>query len=163
MLLTTLKWAILVLVIAAVAAALFTRKEFHAETIISAPPEKVWTVLMETGTYSEWNPVFVRVSGDYREEQTLTNTVRFPDGKDVDMGATIKTLIENRELRQTGGIPGFLSFDHRWLLEPVEGGTKVIQHEVDRGIYLWFWDSSWVEPAYQRTTEALKKRVEAGE
>ena len=47
----------------------------------------------------------------------------------------------------------------KWLLEPVDGGTRVIQHEEYRGIGVWFWDASWVEPAYTQANEALRDRV----
>ncbi|MEW8525615.1 MAG: hypothetical protein AB2552_21490 [Candidatus Thiodiazotropha endolucinida] len=44
-------------------------------------------------------------------------------------------------------------------LRPTENGTRVIQHEEYRGISIWFWDYSWVEPTYQKANEALKNRV----
>ncbi|MEM1299748.1 MAG: SRPBCC domain-containing protein [Pseudomonadota bacterium] len=137
-----------------------TTKEFRAEATVAAPPEAVWDVLVDTAAYSDWNPVFVGVDGTYSEGATVKNSVMFPDGNAVDMDAKVKTYAPARELRQTGGIPLVLTFDHRWTLEPIDGGTRVTQYEIDRGFYLWFWDSSWVEPAYQRTTDALKARVE---
>ena len=70
-----------------------------------------------------------------------------------------RSMIEKKKLNQFGGMRGILTFDHQWLLEPVEGGTKVIQHEEYRGIGVWFWDYSWVEPAYTKANDALKKRV----
>lgn len=136
-----------------------TTKEFRAEAVIEAPPERVWAVLTDTAAYSEWNPVFVKVQGGYAEGATVKNSVMFPDGQAVDMDARVEAFIPSRELRQSGGIPLVLTFDHRWILEPIDGGTRVIQHEIDRGIYLWFWNSEWVEPAYQRTVQALKQRV----
>ena len=114
---------------------------------------------MDTSAYPEWNPVFVEVAGKYAEGAKMLNKVRDPKGNILEMTAKVKTVHEARELRQTGGIPGVITFDHQWLLEPVEGGTRVIQHEVDRGLYLWFWDSSWIEPAYAKTTKALEERV----
>lgn len=159
MLWTLLKWAVPVLLVVVAAAAVFTKKTFHVETVIAAPPAKVWSILVDTRKYSEWNPVFIAVDGSYAQGQTVINTVRFPDGSDVKMGATVKAFDVRTELRQTGGLPGFLTFDHQWLLEEVEGGTRVIQHEVDRGLWLWFWNSDWIEPAYSKVLEALAKRA----
>ena len=156
---TIAKWAGLLLIAVTAAAAVFTKKTFHVETVISAPPETVWSILVDTDRYPDWNPVFVAVDGDYRKGGTVTNTVRFPDGSDVNMKATVEKLVEGREVRQSGGIPGFLTFEHQWLLEPVEGGTRVIQHEVDRGFWLWFWNSDWIEPAYSKVLDALSKRA----
>ncbi|MEM7122428.1 MAG: SRPBCC domain-containing protein [Pseudomonadota bacterium] len=149
------------LLVIIVAVAVFTEKTFHVEKVIAAPPDAIWAVLVDTSRYPDWNPVFVAVAGDYAEGETLTNTVRFPDGSRVDMAATIETLIEHKEIRQTGGVPGLLTFDHQWLLEPVDGGTRVVQHEVDRGLWLWFWDSEWIEPSYADVLDALAERVRA--
>lgn len=139
--------------------AFLTRKVFHVEIFIPAPPGAVWEVLMDTAAYSEWNPTFVEVEGTYAEGAKMLNRVRDPSGEILEMTATVETLQETRELRQTGGIPGVLTFDHQWLLEATPEGTRVTQHEVDRGIGLWFWNSSWIEPAYAATNEALKQRV----
>ena len=67
----------------------------------------------------------------------VLNRVREPSGAILEMTATVKTLLSDAELRQSAGILGISTFDHRWLLEPADGGTRFIQHEVDRGIGLW--------------------------
>lgn len=54
---------------------------------------------------------------------------------------------------------GLLTFDHQWLLEPIDDGTRVIQHEVDKELFMWFWNSDWIIPAYTRTSEALREAV----
>ncbi len=157
------KWGVpttvLIVLIVAVIGALTTRKTFLVEIWIPAPPEAVWEVLIDTQAYPQWNPVFVEVEGAYAMGETVMNRVRDPGGAILEMTATVDTILPNAELRQSGGIPGILTFDHRWLLEPADGGTNVIQHEVDRGIGLWFWNSDWIEPAYADTNEALAERV----
>ena len=82
-----------------------------------------------------------------------------PDGAFIDMTTTVTALVSNRELRQSGGLPGVLPHNHARLLAPVEGGTHVRQIDVDRGGYLLFWDTSWIEPAYPRANEALAAQV----
>lgn len=140
---------------------LLVEKTFRAEVVIPAPPEAVWTVLMDTAAYGDWNPVFVGVDGAYTEGGDVLNHVAFPGGEIVEINAQVDTVTPNEALRQSGGVPLVLTFDHQWLLEPVDGGTRVTQYEVDRGIYLLFWDSSWVEPAYADTNQALSERVAA--
>lgn len=159
MTLTILKWVVPAILVILLAAAAITKKTFHVETVIPASPAAVWAVLTDTESYPDWNPVFVAVQGEYRLGATVKNSVRFPDGTTVDMSAKIKGFEEGRELRQYGGTWGLMTFDHQWLLEPVEGGTRVIQHEVDRGLILWTWNSDWIEPAYQSVLDALEKRV----
>ena len=114
---------------------------------------------MDTGAYPDWNPTFVEVSGPYLVGTKISSRVRKPDGAFVEMRPTVKALVPNRELRQGGGLPGVLTYNHSWILQPVEGGTPVRQIDVDRGGFLWFWDSSWVEPAYRMANEALAQRV----
>ena len=128
------KWGVPVLLIIAVAGSFATRKSFHAEITIPAPPGAVWGVLIDTKAYPQWNPVFVNVDGVYAKGEKVLNRVRDPTGAFLEMTAVVETLRVNAELRQVGGIPGILTFDHRWVLEPTEDGTRVIQHEVDRGI-----------------------------
>ena len=79
----------------------------------------------------------------------------------LEIDAVVKTVVLGREIRQLGGIPGLLTFDHQWLLEPDGDGTRVIQHEVDRGLLLWLWYSSWIVPSYTGASEALRDRVMA--
>ncbi len=138
-----------------------TTKTFHVEIDIAAPPDAVWAVLMDTEAYSEWNPTVVEVQGRYEVGADLPTTVKTPSGDLLDMTNTVRAVEPFRELRQTGGIPAIITYDHRWLLEPIDGGTRAIQHEVDRGGFLWFWNSDWIEPAYAEANEALAKRVAA--
>ena len=140
-------------------ASFLTTKTFKAEITIAAPPEKVWAVLMDTQSYPDWNPTFVAVSPPYALGAKISSRVVKPDGAFIDMTPTVTALVTNRELRQSGGLPGVLTYNHAWLLAPVHGGTHVRQIDVDRGGFLWFWDTSWIEPAYQRANEALAARV----
>ncbi|NQY59612.1 SRPBCC family protein [Cognatishimia sp.] len=159
MLVNILTYGAIAVALAAAIGAL-TTKTFHVETTINAPAEKIWEVLTDTAAYPEWNPTFVEVDGTYSQGGKVLNKVQDPSGAVLEMTATVAMLNPARELRQKGGVPLVITFDHRWILEPVEGGTKVTQHEVDRGLYLWFWNSDWIEPAYAKTSAALKARVE---
>ena len=158
---TILKRVILPLLVMIVVLAHIGRKTFHVELIIPAPPEQIWAVLMDTQAYGEWKPVFTQVDGSYQQGGTVRNTVVDPNGNVLNIKASVDSLVANRELRQSGGLFGFLTFDHQWLLEPVDEGTKVTQLEFDQGLYMWFWDSSWIEPSYTKVSEALRDRVAA--
>lgn len=140
-------------------AALLSNKSYRVERFINAPPEAVWAVLMDTAAYADWNPVFVKVVGTYAEGGKVQNTFKDPSGKLFDVTNSVITVSPNRELRQKGGMPGVITFDHQYLLEPVDGGTRVIQQEIDRGIYVWFWDDSWIVPKYTEVLEALDRQV----
>ncbi len=103
--------------------------------------------------------MFNNAEGEYAEGTTIINTV-VEDGKKP---TTIKSKVVKFEppyhLNQFGGYRGIITFDHHYILEKVVAGTKVIQKEEYTGFYVNFWDSAWVEPAYQMVNEALKTEV----
>ena len=142
-----------------VALALAGCKSVDAQLTIPAPPEKIWSVLMEGENYGEWNPVLVEVDGEFEEGATLTYQMMTESGEPTEVEARVIKLDPRQELNQAGGIWGILTFDHHWLLEPVEGGTRVTQHEDYTGIGVLFWDPSWFESAYARGNRALRDRV----
>ena len=152
-------WIVGLVGVAIVALSLLGHKSVHAELVIPAPPEAIWSVLTDAASYEEWNPVFTSVEGDYREGAKIAYRMRDASGAETDVTATVIKLERGRELNQFGGMRGILTFDHHWFLKPVEGGTRVTQHEDYRGIGVWFWDPSWFESAYARANEALSTRV----
>ena len=101
----------------------------------------------------------VEVNGLHKEDETLTYQVKAPGKKPAKIKAKVKEVVVNQLLRQSGGIWGILTFDHQYKLQQVENGTKVIQHEDYTGIGLLFWDHKKMEPAYNNSNQALKKRV----
>lgn len=138
---------------------LFGRASVHTETIIPAPVDMVWSVLSNIEEIKIWNPVLIPVEGKLQEGQKLKYRMVQPGGKESVAIAKVVKIIPAQLVNQHGGIPGILTFNHTWSLEQVEAGTKVIQHEEYRGFGVWFWDYSWVEPAYQKSNEALRARV----
>lgn len=156
------KWLWIALLAVAVLVVLYfnSRTEMHTEIVIDAPPEEVWAVLIDTEKYPEWNPVFVEADGKFEVGTSITNQVIEPGKDPVAMTANVIAVEPLSHINQKGGIPGVITFDHHYYLESEGNGTRVIQHETDKGLYMYFWDSSWVEPAYASVNEALKSRVE---
>lgn len=135
------------------------RKSVHAERIIAASPEAVWQVLTDTASYGEWNPIFVRATGRYVEQGTMHYQMKTADGGTTAVEARVQRVVDDREINQFGGMPGVLTFNHTWRLEPTAGGTRVTQQEAYRGIGVWFWSPAWVEEAYGEALVALEQRV----
>ena len=155
------KWFLIgvAVLVGLVIASLLSRKSVHTERLIAAPPEAIWALLVDGASYPDWNPVLVEAAGEHRVGETITYQLREPSGRQYELKAKVRKVEPNRELNQVGGVPLVLTFDHQYLLEPADGGTRIVQHEVYRGLGVWFWDESWVEPAYAGVNDALGKRL----
>ncbi len=157
------KWIVgttVTLALALVILFLLGRKTFHAEITIDATPAEVWSVLTDVSGYADWNPLLVPISGEILEGAEVVYRMTQPNGTQSTMTSRIGKVIALEELHQHAGIPGILTAHHSYRLEPTQGGTRLIQHEVDNGIAMLFWDSSWVQPTYEKVNQALKLRVE---
>ncbi|MGC6366861.1 MAG: SRPBCC domain-containing protein [Candidatus Marinamargulisbacteria bacterium] len=134
---------------------LFIHKTFHTEVTIPVQPEALWNALMDEAQYAKWNTVLVPIEGRIEEGKKLKYEMTDQNNKKSIIRIKVKRALVNQELNQVGGVPGILTFDHKYILEPTETGTKLIQHEIDRGLWLLFWDSSWIEDAYIKTSKNL--------
>jgi hypothetical protein len=153
-------WGLLFVVSIVLLLSLTGAKRVKTEVTIAATPSEIWSVLVNTAQYKDWNPVIVSVEGSYTLNSIIKNKVKMPpDGKLTSMSTKVKGLKKNEELFQFGGTRGLMTFAHRWILIPVKGGTRVIQQEEYRGLIVWFWKASMMEAVYSRANEALKKRV----
>ncbi|MEM7369149.1 MAG: SRPBCC family protein [Bacteroidota bacterium] len=157
----TSKWMIAALALLAVLAILFLigRKSAHADITITASPSEVWAVLTDTDKIKDWNPVLIPIKGELKEGETVTYEFHQDDTTSSQMPAKVKRMVASELLNQGGGIPGILTFDHKYILEAVGNNTRVTIHEEYRGVYVPFWNPSPVELAYGRLAKALKDRV----
>lgn len=137
----------------------FGHKAVDVRMTISATPQQVWSIITDSKHYKDWNTVMVVLEGELQEGQTLKYQFQQDDNTSYTIRTTVKKRVENRLLNQKGGTPGVLTFDHRYILEPVPQGTRVVIHEEYRGIGVHFWDPAPVEAAYQRLNLALTGRV----
>ena len=145
--------------VCSVAPGAYLTTAFGANRVISRSPRTIWAALMDTGRYGEWNPIFVSAQGRFEVGGTVRYEMQTRDGGTTPVEPLVRRLVGERELNQFGGMRGVLTFDHTWRLEPVAGGTRVTQHEVYRGIGVWFWDPARVEEAYQDALAALEQHL----
>ncbi len=158
------KWSVgvmLILVLASLTLALTGRKSVRAELVIPASPAAIWSVLMETSGYRDWNPIFVSAQGVFNEGGTISYQMKIGDSPAVGVEPTVRKLEVEREINQFGGLHGVLTYNHTWRLEPMGESTKVSQHEEYQGLYVWFWDPRPVERAYTQALAALQTRLDA--
>lgn len=155
------KWMIAVLVIVVILAMLyfFGRKSVHTQVMIEATPDEVWQVLTDVPRIKEWNEVLIPLEGTLQEGQVVKYEFRQDADNTSQMSATVRKVVEGELLNQSGGMPGILTFDHRYILEAAEGRTRIVIHEDYKGIMVPFWNPAPVEKAYVRLLNALKDRV----
>ena len=123
------------------------RKSVHTEIFIPAPPEKVWSVLIDVPKVREWNTVLIPVEGDIKIGSSVKYEFHQNENKTSIIPAKVKQIVENKLLNQTGGMPGVLTFDHKYIIQHTKNGTLVVIHEDYRGILVSFWNPAQVEYA----------------
>jgi hypothetical protein len=154
------RWAALAAASAATLLVAGGCKTVTAETVVAAKPATVWRVLSDARGFERWNPVHVRVEGTFREGERVKIHVKDGNGKVSAFDSNVRRVVVERELAQGGGVPGFLTFSHSFRLEPVVGGTRVVQREEFRGAGVPFMDLDWVQPGYEAVNAALKRLAE---
>lgn len=157
----TSKWSITAMVLISTLLILFFmgRKSVHTELVIEASPQQIWAVLMNEERYEEWNQILIPIAGEIEQGNTLTYKLVRPDGEPLEIGMKVAALIPFKLLNQSGGIPGVLTYNHRYILEPVENKTKVTIHEEFKGIVIPFWNVNWIQQGYSDLTKSLRKHV----
>ena len=140
--------------------ALTGRKSVHAEITINAKPQQVWNVLMDIESYPDWNSVLVPINGEFAERTTVGYMFYQDENTESLIPSKVKKMIDNQLLNQGGGMIGILTYNHKYLLQVVPEGTKIIIHEDYKGIGVHFWNPAPVEKAYKRLCSQIKQRVE---
>lgn len=155
--------------------------------LIDAPPEKVWKILLDFGSYKEWN-AFVRgqrlisASGAALADQTpkvgtklLISPVHLPPtmgtpGFMQSHSVTVRvTTLDNENFRAAwvtaNGLPAWVLHAERWQMLTVEGGqTKYETVEVYRGVGAYvvkFFTGKYLVLGVRAMAEGLKKRAES--
>lgn len=139
-------------------------KHIHTEISIDAAPADVWDVLADLASYEDWNPYHVEVhaGAPLVPGSRLVVHISKPNGEAVRIKPHVIRIEPGRELTWGGGIRGIFRGEHRFLLEPVDGRTRLIHSEDFTGFAVRFADLEAIEEGYQLMNEALKERVEAG-
>ena len=69
-------------------------------------------------------------------------------------------IVYQHLLNQYGGIPGIFTFNHYYILKPINSDTtKAIIHEDFRGIGVNFWNDKWLEQAYSNLIISLENHI----
>ncbi|GLS26828.1 SRPBCC domain-containing protein [Marinibactrum halimedae] len=157
------KWVIGFIIVLVILVVLYVlgRKSVHSEVFIPVSPDKVWSVIVDTQKYPEWNPVMEVLDGELKEGQTVRYRFHQDEDNSYEIPSKVKKIEPSSLLNQTGGMVGMLTFNHRYVLTPESNGTRVVIHEDYRGVGAAFWNPAPVGAAYERLNQAIKVRATA--
>jgi hypothetical protein len=143
-------------------------REIRDEIEIDAPPECVWSVLTDLGSYPEWNPFVKQVSGRLEQGAKLDVRIAPPGKKGMEFKPTVIVAEPGRELAWLGRllVPGLFEGEHHFELEDLgRGRTRFVQREVFKGLLTGILgrmlDNTLA--GFREMNQALKRRVESSE
>jgi hypothetical protein len=139
-------------------------KEIRTEIDIDTSPLRVWQVLTDFSKYPEWNPFIRKIEGQPVEGAKLRIHITTPAGVKREYSPKVTKVVAERELRWLGKMPGLLSGEHIFSIEPVSDSSVYLVHrEVFGGLLTPFFGSSLdtdVRKGFEEMNAALKKRAE---
>ena len=141
--------------------------ELRREIEIDAPPERVWHVLTDFGSYPQWNPFITSIEGEPREGAKLVVRIAPPGGRAMTFRPIVRAARPNRELRWLGRVllPGIFDGEHALTIEPLgEGRTRFVQSERFTGLLVPVTSGVLDKTArgFEQMNQALKERAESG-
>lgn len=156
---------IAVVVIGASAALDAPSRTSTTETMIEAPREKVWRLLMDFDSYSDWNPYMTTVRGRAAVGQTLGIRLEPPGDDAREIEATVFVFKPPRKLRWQSRLiaPGLRDLEYEVIVAPLgPNRAHVVQRARHEGLLVSFADSGPTTAGLERMATALKRRAEAG-
>lgn len=144
--------------------------EIRTQTVIDAPVEAVWDVLVDADRYGDWNSYHrnLRAPDGFQVGETFLTDIHRPDGRVIDdLEPTILVLDEPFELTWGGGIPFLWQGIHSFRLEATEDGRTILHHDEDFSgwatlvTFDYEADGAMFHAAYRAVNEAVKGAVGA--
>ena len=140
--------------------------ELRTEIAIDAPPDRVWSILMDFPSYPDWNPFIRSIKGEARPRGKLKARIQPSGGRAMTFKPTVLAAEPARELRWLGhlGFPGIFDGEHHLALVSLpEGGTRFRQEERFTGILVPLLRKSLdkdTRRGFEEMNLALKARAE---
>jgi hypothetical protein len=132
---------------------------------IAAPPSRVWEVLMNFETYSEWNPFITSISGSGRVGDKLTVRIQPPGKSGMTFKPTVLVSNTEHEFRWKGKlfISGLFDGEHHFRLEPAGEGTLLHHGERFTGLLVPLLSGTFpaTEQGFNEMNQELKTRAES--
>jgi hypothetical protein len=142
------------------------RHKLHTDIEIEAPPAVVWDILVDLGSYADWNPFVISAEGTAAVGEKLTNRLQPPGSKAMTFRPRVTVVETGRVFEWLGrlGLPWVFDGRHRFELESTSTGTRFTQSEAFNGVVVRFMrkslDSQTVK-GFEAMNAALKAGAEA--
>jgi hypothetical protein len=141
-------------------------KELHSQIDIDAPAERVWHLLTDFASYTQWNPFIRSISGEPRVGERLEVRIEPPGARGMTFKPAVLNAEPDRELRWLGRVlaPGLFDGEHSLEIQPLEGNrVRFVQREAFRGLLVPLFARGLLENTrrgFEEMNRALKERAE---
>ncbi|MGZ4184308.1 MAG: SRPBCC family protein [Solirubrobacteraceae bacterium] len=139
-------------------------KSYEASATIDATPEAVWKILVDGGSYTDWDSGVVALEGDIALGQRLKVTSEANPGRAFPVRVT--EVDPTRSMRWSGGMPlGLFKGERTFTLRPRgDAETEFVVREEYSGPMLGLiWRSMPdLRPSFEKFARGLKARAEHG-
>jgi hypothetical protein len=140
-------------------------KKLIAMVDVAGSPHQAWRVLTDFAAYPQWNPFIVEAIGTARVGTRLSLKMQPVGARPMTLRPMVREVIDGRRLQWVGrlGMPGILTAEHTFTIEPRNDGCRVMQQESFSGLLVPFLSRSLdahTLPAFTAMNAALKERVE---
>ncbi len=137
-------------------------KQFSAQTTINAPAATVWSILLDTSAYPEWDPFSDKIEGQVGLGNKLKAFSKLSPGRGFKVKVT--ELVDNQKMTWQGGMPLGLFKGVRTFELAGDGNTTTFElREVFSGPMVKLIGKSLpdMSEAFERFCAGLKSRAEA--
>jgi hypothetical protein len=132
------------------------------ELVIAAPPARVFAWLTRADL---WSTYYGNAKAVQPQETPLRQDTRFHWWTfGVPLDTQVQTFEQDRGLGWLATMPGLTAY-HKWILEPVPEGTRVVTEETDGGWIAWLGQGmirDGLKREHQHWLEGLAKMAEGG-
>ena len=137
------------------------------EIEISAPPEKVWSILSNINQWQEWSPIINHSAGEFTEGATLSMTMmgKSPEQDGPKYKPVITKIIPNQHFSWKAKMMAEFIFTNGKIIELAksETGTKLIHKETFKGLMASLMCGQMekgVPPMLKKMNQAIKELAE---
>jgi hypothetical protein len=138
-------------------------KSYEATSVIDAPPERVWAVLVDAGAYPTWDSGVDKVDGRLAPGEKITVHAAVSAGRAFPVKVT--DFRSDSGMTWTGGMPlGLFRGVRTFTLTPRGDATEFrVREEYTGPLLPLIWRSMPdLAPSFEQFATGLKQRVEKG-